>query len=643
MLMMFIYFAGDTSQASTNFEPSNVSELDTTTKSEKDDEPAAAETPIKKEPTPDVEMPEVSPQVKNGNIKKEVEEPVTSTPVKKEKSSPAKRKHTPEPPIIKEEPTPVKKEPTPKKVEKEPEEKEEEDEEPKSKKSRWSKTEPEAPEQEPEKNEFQPEAMIEDEENLEKIEEETEEKKEGDKDDKDDKEKEDRRESRGDKRRKSSPQRKSRERSPRKPDDEPEYDENKVLLSWLDSDLSLDIVKENFLSARPKPDIDLNGLWSGARGTYGVNQGKVCYEVKLLTNTKTSDSVKDEKDPFLLRFGWSLPNTFMQLGEDVNSYGFDACGKKVSNKTFVTYGKTFAEGDVVGTYINLELDPIEINYTVNGENQGVAFQIPKSDLPESYAFYPHIITKNISFEVNFGDREEGAFCTEITEKPEADRVDMVDPEPDIPEPTPQKRHFKDNGKGRRNNRHRRGDDDRRSDRRSNDEKKDEEGKKENKDEKDEEKTEEGKEKVEEDKPTEEGKEEEEKVVEETKEDEKPEEEAKEEEKTELNGDANGEEEQKEEESNEGEEKKEEEKVVEEKIVEKVLSVLSWEPLSNDYKFIATIPIEELVKGPTRVATREECDVSFVIFVFLKEFVIFFSVVGDNDVWSSDVREDILGE
>lgn len=95
----------------------------------------------------------------------------------------------------------------------------------------------------------------------------------------------------------------------------------------------------------------MNGLWSGARATYGVDKHKTFYEVKLLANTKQPDAVKDEKNPFLVRLGWSTLKSSLQLGEDVKSYGFDSTGKKATDKKFVAYGKTFAEGDVVGTYL----------------------------------------------------------------------------------------------------------------------------------------------------------------------------------------------------------------------------------------------------------------------------------------------------
>ncbi|UYV83476.1 HNRNPUL1, partial [Cordylochernes scorpioides] len=49
----------------------------------------------------------------------------------------------------------------------------------------------------------------------------------------------------------------------------------------------------------------------------------------------------------------------------------------------------------------MEADPVEVSFAVNGKAQGVAYYIPKKQLG-SKALYPHILSKNTAFEVNFG-------------------------------------------------------------------------------------------------------------------------------------------------------------------------------------------------------------------------------------------------
>lgn len=65
------------------------------------------------------------------------------------------------------------------------------------------------------------------------------------------------------------------------PEDEPEWDNNQVLLDWYNSDLNLVISKTDFTSASPLTDGGFAYMWAGVRATYGFLPGKVCYEVKV--------------------------------------------------------------------------------------------------------------------------------------------------------------------------------------------------------------------------------------------------------------------------------------------------------------------------------------------------------------------------
>ncbi|KAK7792564.1 hypothetical protein R5R35_008661 [Gryllus longicercus] len=205
-------------------------------------------------------------------------------------------------------------------------------------------------------------------------------------------------EMRGEKRKHSpSPQRKT---PPRKPDDEPEYDENAVLLSWYDSDLNIIIDKEKFAVATPMHEQGYGYLWAGARATFGFKAGRVCYEVKLLENLDVSH-LEDEPNPHVLRLGWSCVEVSQQLGEEKKSYGYGGTGKASTDCKFKDYGKPFTIGDVVGAFLDLDSNPVIMSFTVNGEPQGVAYEISRDDL-EGEALFPHVLSKNIKFECNFG-------------------------------------------------------------------------------------------------------------------------------------------------------------------------------------------------------------------------------------------------
>ena len=67
---------------------------------------------------------------------------------------------------------------------------------------------------------------------------------------------------------------------------------------------------------------------------------------------------------------------------------------------------------------------MELSFAVNGEPLGVAFTIQKGDL-NGQALFPHILTKNCRFEVNFGQKEEPWFApTEGFEWPEKVPLDL---------------------------------------------------------------------------------------------------------------------------------------------------------------------------------------------------------------------------
>ena len=63
----------------------------------------------------------------------------------------------------------------------------------------------------------------------------------------------------------------------------------------------------------------------------------------------------------------------------------------------------FFQGDVVGTYLDLESEPKSLKYTKNGEDLGVAMSLT-INLDEKPLF-PHILVRNMAVELNFGENE----------------------------------------------------------------------------------------------------------------------------------------------------------------------------------------------------------------------------------------------
>lgn len=200
----------------------------------------------------------------------------------------------------------------------------------------------------------------------------------------------------------------SRSKSPAKIETEPEepFDDTLVSLDKYNSDLHLQIDKTRY-SAQTLTTAAFVFMWAGARSSYGVKNGKICFETKI-TKHMDVNLPADEQNPHIVRVGFSIETSSMQLGEEPLSYGYDGTGKSCTKSEFKEYGNTFGEGDVITSFLNMEEDPIQISFAKNGNHEGLAFEIPKEELEEQ-ALFPHILTKNCSFEVNFGQNEEPSF------------------------------------------------------------------------------------------------------------------------------------------------------------------------------------------------------------------------------------------
>ncbi|CAO2626337.1 Heterogeneous nuclear ribonucleoprotein U-like protein 1 [Lemmus lemmus] len=151
-------------------------------------------------------------------------------------------------------------------------------------------------------------------------------------------------------------------------------------------------------------------LWSGARASYGVRRGRVCFEMKINEEISVKHLPSTEPDPHVVRIGWSLDSCSTQLGEEPFSYGYGGTGKKSTNSRFENYGDKFAENDVIGCFADFECgNDVELSFTKNGKWMGIAFRIQKEALG-GQALYPHVLVKNCAVEFNFGQRSE-PYCS----------------------------------------------------------------------------------------------------------------------------------------------------------------------------------------------------------------------------------------
>lgn len=127
--------------------------------------------------------------------------------------------------------------------------------------------------------------------------------------------------------------------------------------------------------------------WHGARGSLGVRgSGRWYFEARVL-------------DEGLCRVGWASSSATRDLGTDAFGFGFGGTGKKSNQRRFDPYGRPFGQGDVIGCY--LDLDCLEIRFSLNGEDLGLAFHVPESF--QQGGLFPAVVLKNAEMEFIFTD------------------------------------------------------------------------------------------------------------------------------------------------------------------------------------------------------------------------------------------------
>ncbi|KPP74143.1 heterogeneous nuclear ribonucleoprotein U-like protein 1-like [Scleropages formosus] len=201
-----------------------------------------------------------------------------------------------------------------------------------------------------------------------------------------------------------------RSRSPQPPaeEEEEDFDDTLVAIDTYNCDLHFKVSRDRY-SGYPLTIEGFAYLWAGARASYGVNKGRVCYEIKINEEISVKHLPTTEPDPHVVRVGWSLDSCMTQLGEEPFSFGYGGTGKKSCNLKFEDYAERFGENDVIGCYIDFESGAeIEISFTKNGKWLGVCFCVSREGLAERPLF-PHVLVKNCAVEFNFGQKEEPFF------------------------------------------------------------------------------------------------------------------------------------------------------------------------------------------------------------------------------------------
>lgn len=85
-----------------------------------------------------------------------------------------------------------------------------------------------------------------------------------------------------------------------------------------------------------------------------VEEAKKPEDAEKKEGEKVEEEKKEPEEQIpihLIRVGWSLLTSSLQLGEDKCSFAYESTGKFVNDKQFIDYGKPFVVGDVIGAYL----------------------------------------------------------------------------------------------------------------------------------------------------------------------------------------------------------------------------------------------------------------------------------------------------
>ncbi|KAG8143538.1 hypothetical protein E2320_000751 [Naja naja] len=158
-------------------------------------------------------------------------------------------------------------------------------------------------------------------------------------------------------------------------------DKSKMTAAELDNcDLHFKVARDRY-SGYPLTIEGFAFLWSGARATYGVRRGRVCYEMKINEEISVKHLPPTEPDPHVVKRLSRMAMEALRRNPPIASLKITdfECG-----------------------------DDVEMSFMKNGKWLGMAYRLRKENLG-GQALFPHVLAKNCAIEFNFGQREDTFF------------------------------------------------------------------------------------------------------------------------------------------------------------------------------------------------------------------------------------------
>ncbi|CAB1334981.1 unnamed protein product [Coregonus sp. 'balchen'] len=185
----------------------------------------------------------------------------------------------------------------------------------------------------------------------------------------------------------------SKAKSPQPPpppeEEDEELDDTTVCLDTYNSDLHFKVSRDRY-SASSLTMESFAYLWAGGRASYGVAQGKACFEMKII-----------EKIPVK-----HISSKGIDIHEERRNTRMPSLPKGIKPPTVSQdFRESFDENDVVGCLINFEGSEVEVSFSKNSQDLGLAFKVDKASLEDG----PSSLTSSVTT-FNFGQREAPLFA-----------------------------------------------------------------------------------------------------------------------------------------------------------------------------------------------------------------------------------------